>query len=141
MTPNVVGERTAIATSEAPVTAFAYSQAVRFNGFLFISGQVPIDVATGQVPRDFSAQVLQALDNVEAIARAAGARLSDAVKVGVYLDDPSRFEEMDVAYRTRFVDPLPARTTVVAGLRGFAIEIDAIIAIPDMDGSPSAQPR
>lgn len=121
--------RAGVSTDRAPMPVCAYSQAVRCDRFLFVSGQVPIDPSSGKVPEEFSEQVRQTLDNVDAVARAAGARLVDAVRVGVYLADGANFEEMDTIYRSRFVDPLPARTTVVAGLRGFAVEIDAIIAI------------
>jgi reactive intermediate/imine deaminase len=96
---------------------------------LFVSGQVPVDPTTKAVPEGFGNQVRRALDNVAAIAEAAGGRLSDAVRVGVYLADLDDFEEMDAVYREYFDDPLPARTTVAVGIKGFAVEVDAVVAL------------
>ena len=80
-------------------------------------------------PTDFADQVRQALNNVGAIAEAAGARLADAVRVGVFLANLDDFSMMDTVYREYFHDPMPARTTVGAAIRGYDIEIDAVIAL------------
>lgn len=122
-------ERQAVLTDGAPKPVFSYSQGVLCGGLLFVSGQVPIDPASGQVPEGFPAQVRQTLANVDAIAKAAGTELKNAVRVGVYLDAGGDFDVMDKIYREHFGDPLPARTTLGAGLRGFTIEVDAIIAL------------
>jgi len=121
--------RTAVETDRAPSPAFSYTQAIVAGGLLFVSGQVPVDPVTRSVPEGIGAQVRQTLDNIAAIAEAGGARLADAVRVGVYLADLGDFEEMDAAYRAYFEEPLPARTTVGVGIRGFAVEIDAVIAV------------
>ena len=121
--------RKAVVTGNAPKPAFSYSQGIIANGFLFVSGQVPVDPLTKAVPEAFADQVRRAMGNVAAVAEAAGARLSDAVRVGVYLADLTDFEEMDRVYREYFEEPLPARTTVGTTLLGFAVEIDAVIAL------------
>lgn len=122
-------KRQAIRTTEAPTPVFAYSQAVASQGLLFVSGQVGIDPTTRQVAQDFDGQLRRALENVDAIARAAGASLADAVRVGVYLARGDDFQAMDAVYREYFGEPLPARTTVTVGLQGVAVEVDAVIAL------------
>lgn len=122
-------DRRAVQTGKAPTPAFAYSQGIVSGGLLFISGQVPVDPVTKSVPEGFGDRVRRCLDNVAAIAEAAGGRLADAVRVGVYLADLHDFEAMDAVYRQYFGDPLPARTTVGAGIRGFDVEIDAVVAL------------
>ena len=121
--------RSSVVTSNAPQPAFSYSQGIVAGGFLFVSGQVPVDPATKAVPEAFADQVRRAMQNVAAIAEAAGARLADAVRVGVYLADLADFEEMDRVYREYFEEPLPARTTVGVALLGFGVEVDAVIAL------------
>ena len=122
--------RKAVVTEAAPKPAFSYSQGIISGGFLFVSGQVPVDPVTREVPSAFADQVRRALDNVAAIAEAAGAGLADAVRIGVYLADLANFDEMDKTYRQYFEGPLPARTTLGAALPGFNVEIDAVIALP-----------
>jgi 2-iminobutanoate/2-iminopropanoate deaminase len=100
-----------------------------FGDLLFIAGQVPRHPVTRDVPVSLSDQVRQTLENLAAVARAAGTSLEHALKVNVYLDDLSTIEEFDAIYSTFFSEPLPARTTVQAGLRGYLVEIDAIVAI------------
>lgn len=107
----------------------SYSQGVVSGGLVFVSGQVPLDPVTRTVPNDFADQVRRALDNVAAIAEAAGARLADAVRIGVFLANLDDFGKMDAVYREYFEDPMPARTTVGAGIRGYDVEIDAVIAL------------
>ena len=108
---------------------YSYSPGLRHGDVLYVSGQVPIDPLTGDKPSAFADQVRLSLENVRRVAVAAGARLEDALRVGVYLSDLANFEAMDEIYRTYFEDPLPARTTIQAGLNGVDIEIDAIIAV------------
>ncbi len=96
---------------------------------LFIAGQIPKHPASGEVPESFVDQARQVLDNLSAVARAAGTSLEHAVRVSVYLDDVASVHELEEIYRTYFTPPFPVRTTVQAGLRGFLIEIDAIVAV------------
>jgi 2-iminobutanoate/2-iminopropanoate deaminase len=122
-----------IATDKAPKAVGAYSQGVVAGGFLFISGQLPIDPATGELlVGTLRSQTTQALRNLEAVCRAAGASLSDAVKVTIYLRDLDDFQEVNDAYAAFFPSDPPARATVqVARLpRDAGIEIEAIIALP-----------
>ena len=130
------GNRRAVRTDKAPAPAFSYSQGIVSGGLLFVSGQVPIDPVTKAVPEGFGDQVRRTLDNVAAIAEAAGGRLADAVRVGVYLANLDDFDEMDAAYREYFEGPLPARTTVGVAIRGFAVEVDAVIALRGDRGVP-----
>lgn len=109
---------------------YGYSPGLRHGDLLYVSGQVPIDPATGDRPEAFADQVRLSLENVRRVAAAAGGRIEDAVRVGVYLTDLENFEEMDRIYRTFFEEPLPARTTIQAGLNAVEIEVDAIIALP-----------
>ena len=107
----------------------SYSQGVVSAGLLFVSGQVPVDPATKAVPQDFADQVRRTLDNVSAIAAGGRGRLADAVRIGVFLANLDDFPKMDAVYREYFEDPMPARTTVGVGIRGYDVEIDAVIAL------------
>ena len=126
--------RTPITSTGAPAAIGPYSQAVSAGGFLFVSGQVPIDPETGVLIRgDAAAQTRRALQSLDAIVRAAGATLDDVVKTTVYLADMNDFAAMNRAYATWFADPAPARAAVqVARLpKDAQIEIDAIVRLPD----------
>ena len=122
--------KTEVVTDTAPRPRYSYSQGVIAGGFLFVSGQVGIDPVTRELREDFAGKVRQALTNVAAIAEAAGASITDAVRVGVFLEDSTLIGDMDEIYREYFTEPRPARTTVQAGLRGLGVEIDAVIALP-----------
>jgi 2-iminobutanoate/2-iminopropanoate deaminase len=106
-----------------------YSQAIDADGFVYCSGQTPLDPATGRlVDGDVGAQTRQCLDNLFAVLDAAGLSSDDVVKVNVFLTDMATFAAMNEAYRSRFTDPFPARTTIgVAALPlGAAVEIELI---------------
>ena len=122
--------RREITTANAPAPAFSYSQGIVFGDFLFIAGQVPRHPVTRMVPVDLVDQTRQTLDNLVAVAVQANTSLENALRVNVYLEDLSRIEEFEEVYRTYFTLPYPVRTTVQAGLRGYLVEIDAIVAIP-----------
>jgi 2-iminobutanoate/2-iminopropanoate deaminase len=118
-----------IATDGAPKAIGPYSQAVSDGGFLFASGQVPLDPATGElVIGGFEAGVERVFDNLEAVLAAAGCRLDDVVKATVYLLRMSDFAAMNAIYAKRFGNHRPARSTVaVAELpKGAAVEIDVV---------------
>jgi 2-iminobutanoate/2-iminopropanoate deaminase len=118
-----------IATEGAPRAIGPYSQAVAGGGFLFASGQVPLDPATGElVPGGIEAGVERVFDNLEAVLEAAGASLDDVVKTTVYLLRMSDFAAMNAIYARRFGNHRPARSTVaVAQLpKDAAVEIDVI---------------
>lgn len=121
--------REQIVTSEAPAPSGAYSQGIKVGGFAFLAGQGPFDADGAKVEGSIAAQTRQSLENLDAVARAAGASLADAVRVGVYLSDLQHFDEMNAEYLNHFNEPLPARTTIQSDLVGFDVEIDAVISL------------
>jgi reactive intermediate/imine deaminase len=108
-----------------------YSHAVETSGrLLFISGQGPVDATTSAfVQGTFEEQARLTLDNVVAVAAAAGADLSGAVKVNVYLRDMDDFVAYNTIHAEYFPEPRPARTTTQSDLPGFAIEVDVVLAL------------
>src|ERR671927_1837329 len=121
--------RRTVTAGDAPEPAGPYSHAVVANGFVFISGQGPVDPETGTMPDAFADQVRQTLTNVRTILEAAGTSLDNVVKVNAYVTDLTRFAEFNEVYEEFFDHDLPARTTVAAGLLGFLVEIDCIAAL------------
>ncbi len=118
-----------VATEGAPRAIGPYSQAIAEGGFLFLSGQIPLDPATGElVSGGLAAGVERVFDNLQAILKSEGLGLDDVVRTTVYLLRISDFAEMNGIYARRFGNHRPARSTVaVAELpKGAAIEIDAI---------------
>lgn len=112
--------------------AGAYSPAIRAGDHIFISGQVPVDVATGAlVGEDIVAQTNAVLDRVANLLHAGGASLRDVVSITAYLSDIANWDEFNRVYRERFEPPYPTRTTVGAQLRGFLVEISAIAYVGD----------
>jgi len=109
-----------------------YSPGLRVGDFIFVSGQVPRDPASGQIVGEtIEEQTTQVLENIKAILEAGGARLDDVVKVSAHLTDLSLFDGYNTVYVTYFSDPKPARTTVGSQLLGFLVEIDAIAYVGD----------
>ncbi|WP_228431144.1 Rid family detoxifying hydrolase [Baekduia soli] len=124
--------RKPITASGAPAAVGPYSHAVQSGGHLFLSGQVPLDPATGElVGGGVGAQTRRCLENLQAVCAAAGAELSDAVRCGIYVTDMGSFAEVNEAYATFFPSGPPARSTIgVAALPlGAQVEIDAIVAV------------
>jgi 2-iminobutanoate/2-iminopropanoate deaminase len=108
-----------------------YSPAVVEGGFLFVSGQGPLDPATGQYAKgDIRSETKRVFENIKAILESAGSSLDKVVKCNVYLRDIGDFAAMNEVYATYFTAPFPARTTIQAGAlpRGFAVEIECIAA-------------
>lgn len=122
-----------VRSDRLPSPVASYSSAVRADKLLFVSGQIPLDPATGQVVSGgIEAETRRALDNLSLVLEAAHVTLADVVKTTVYLADMADFKAFDLAYKSYFpVDP-PARATVaVAGLpRGVHVEIEAIALAP-----------
>ena len=115
-----------IDSSSAPLTS-PYSPGLRVGDFVFVSGQVPRDPATGQlVGETIEEQTRQVLENIKAILAAGGATMEDVVKVSAHLTDLSLFDGYNKVYVTYFPDPKPTRTTVGSQLLGFMVEIDVI---------------
>ena len=123
--------REVIATNDAPKAIGPYSQAIKANGFVFVSGQIPLDPATQQlIEGDVAAQTERVLQNLSGILKAAGSSLEQVVKCGVFLKSMSDFAAMNEVYGRFFTLAHPARSTVeVARLpKDVLVEID-IIAI------------
>jgi len=121
--------RDAVATSSAPRAVGPYSQAVRAGDFLFVSGQIPIDPATGAlVEGEIGDQTRRVLLNLQAILAAAGASLDEVVRTTVFLANLDDFAAMNEAYGEFFALPAPARSTVEAARlpKGARLEIDVI---------------
>jgi 2-iminobutanoate/2-iminopropanoate deaminase len=119
----------AVTTSGAPGAIGPYSQAIRAGDFLFASGQIPLDVGTGQiVPGGIAEQTHQVLKNLGAVLSAAGASYSRVVKTTVYLADMGEFAAMNDVYGTYFPAPAPARATIQAARlpRDVRVEIDLV---------------
>jgi 2-iminobutanoate/2-iminopropanoate deaminase len=120
--------RTKIETSHAPDPAGPYSRGIRTGNLVFLAGQGP-NRPDGTWPDGFPAQAEQALQNLQAVARAAGGELSNAVRVGAYLRDMANFVAWNEAYARYFSEPYPARTTIQSDLP-FEVEIDAVLELP-----------
>jgi 2-iminobutanoate/2-iminopropanoate deaminase len=126
-------DRQAVSTESAPAAIGPYSQAMRVGDLLFCSGQVPLDPSSGElVKEDIEGQARRCLDNLSAVAEAAGGSLADAVRCTVYLTDIGDFARVNEVYAGYFGDDNPpARVAVgVASLpKGADVEIDAIVAL------------
>jgi len=126
--------RKTVTATGAPDAVGPYTHAVVSNGLVFCSGQVPLDPNSGQlVEGSIGEQTKRCLENLSVVAAAAGAQLSDAVRMGIYVTDMSSFKDVNEAYGAYFESDPPARSTVgVAALPlGARVEIDAVIALPD----------
>lgn len=121
-------------TSDAPAAIGPYSQAISCNHLVFCSGQLPIDVSTGEMAADIASQTKMALENLASILTASGSSLSDVLKTTVFMTNLSQFASMNEIYGEFFPNGAPARSTVqVAKLpKGALIEIEAIAAKSDI---------
>jgi reactive intermediate/imine deaminase len=123
--------RTAIETPGAPKAIGPYSQAVRAGDTVYLSGQIGLDPATGQLVEGTEAQAHRVFANLTAVAEAAGGRLADVVKLSILLVDLGDFAKVNEIMASYFTPPYPARATYqVAGLpRGARIEVDAVLVL------------
>ena len=125
--------KSVISTSDAPSAIGPYSQAIRVGDLLFVSGQIPIDPATGKLidQTDIKAQTHRVLENLTAILRAAGASIDSVVRTTVFLRNMSDFADMNSIYAEYFRAAPPARSTVEAARlpRDVSVEIDCIAVI------------
>ena len=126
--------RQPIKTENAPAAIGPYSQAIKANGFVFVSGQIPIDPHTGEfVAGGITEQTARVLKNLTAVLEAAGSSLEQVVKTTVFLADMKEFSSMNEVYKDFFPSPPPARSTVAAaGLpRDARVEIEAIALVSE----------
>ena len=125
-------KRTPIHSNKAPAAIGPYSQAVRAGNLVFLSGQIPLDPATGElVDGDFEARARRVFGNMQAVAEAAGGSLDAAVKVTIFLTDLGRFAAVNKVMAEFFNEPYPARAAVgVAALpKGADVEAEAVLAL------------
>src|SRR5579875_647191 len=130
-------ERTKVSTTSAPAAIGPYSQAIRCGQFIYTSGQIALDPASGElVGDDVAAQTHRVLQNLQAVLEAAGSSLSRVVKTTVFLTRMSDFQAMNAVYATYFGEPAPARSTVaVAELpRQALVEIECVALAEDQAG-------
>ena len=124
--------RQPIQTDRAPAAIGPYSQAVRSGQTVFLSGQIPLDPATGDVVAgDIDAQARRAFDNLKAVCETAGGSLDDVQRLGLYLTDLTQFAAVNAVMQEYFSAPFPARSTIgVSALpKGVAFEADAVMVI------------
>jgi reactive intermediate/imine deaminase len=122
----------AIHTPAAPAAIGPYSQAIRAGNLVFMSGQIPLDPATGQlVSGDIEAETRRVFENLKAVAQAAGGSLDQAAKVNVYLTDMAHFTKVNEVMAGYFTQPYPARAAVqVAALpRGARVEVECVLSL------------
>lgn len=121
----------AISTSKAPAAIGPYSQAIEANGFIFASGQLPIDPKTGEFAEGgIKGQTRQSLTNAENILKEAGLSLANVVKTTVYLSDIENFGAMNEVYSEFFSEPFPARSAFAVKTlpKGALVEVECIAA-------------
>ncbi len=102
----------AIATTAAPGAIGPYSQAIDTGTFVYVSGQIPVNPATGEIPEGITAQTAQSIANFKAILAEAGLSIDNVIKTTVFLADMSLFGEMNEVYAENFTSPFPARSAV-----------------------------
>ena len=119
-----------VSTSNAPAAIGPYSQAIDAGAFVFISGQIPVDPATGNIPEGITAQTTQSLANVRAILAEAGLTVANVVKTTVFLADMADFGPMNEVYASVFTAPFPARSAVAVKTlpKNVLVEIEVIAA-------------
>ena len=117
-----------IATTAAPGAIGPYSQAIDTGTFVYASGQIPINPATGEIPQGITAQTEQSLANVKAIMEAAGLTMANVVKTTVFLADMADFGAMNEVYARAFEPPYPARSAVAVRElpKGVMVEIEVL---------------
>ena len=121
-----------IKTDKAPAALGTYSQAIKTGKLVFISGQVPLDPATGElVDGGIEAEIAQTFDNFEAVVQAAGGSLEQVVKLSVFLVDLAHFQLVNAEMEKRFKQPFPARAAVqVTALpKGVQVEVEGIVSL------------
>ncbi|MBP2667343.1 MAG: yjgF [Firmicutes bacterium] len=124
-------KNTQIATELAPAAIGPYAQGIKAGGMVFVSGQIPVNPATGELVTDIAAATKQSLSNLAAVLQAAGCSMDQVVKTTVFLSDLKNFAAMNEVYAGFFKVNPPARSTVEVGAlpKGAVVEIEAIAVI------------
>jgi 2-iminobutanoate/2-iminopropanoate deaminase len=121
-----------IQTEKAPKAFAPYSQAIQAGDFIFLSGQIPINPATGEIIEgDIRQQTRQVLENIKGILESQGLRMEDVVKATIFLTDMGNFNQVNEIYATYFPPPPPARSTIEVSklARNVGVEIEAIALV------------
>jgi reactive intermediate/imine deaminase len=124
--------KTIIQTDEAPQAIGTYSQAVKVDNTVYVSGQIPLDPATMEIVEGgIEAEIRRVFDNLQAVAEASGGDLANVVKLNIFLTDLSNFPTVNEIMATYFQQPYPARAAIgVASLpKGVGVEMDAVLVI------------
>jgi 2-iminobutanoate/2-iminopropanoate deaminase len=116
--------------ASVPPPAGPYSPGIKVGDLLFLAGQAPFDSEGNRVGDTFAEQVRATLDNLESVCNEAGTSLKNAVRIGAYLSTLNYFQEFNAIIAEYVSEPYPARTTVPVDLRGFDVEIDAVVYVP-----------
>jgi 2-iminobutanoate/2-iminopropanoate deaminase len=117
--------------ASVPPPSGPYSPGIKVGNLLFLAGQAPFGPDGERVGETFAEQVRHTLDNLERVANEAGTSLKNAVRIGAYLSTLNHFAEFNTIIAEYMTEPYPARTTIPVDLRGFDVEIDAVLFIPD----------
>lgn len=126
--------KTVISTDKAPAAIGTYSQAIKVDNTVYLSGQIPLDpVRMVLVEGDFEAQAVQVFENLKAVAEAAGGSLNDIVKLNIFLTDLGNFAKVNEVMSRYFQQPYPARAAIgVASLpRAAQVEMDGVLVLAD----------
>jgi len=137
-------KKSIIRTSAAPAAIGTYSQAVKVANTVYLSGQIPLDPASGEmVAGEIRAQITRVFDNLVAVAKAAGGSLQDVVKLNVFLTDLKNFPQVNEIMAQYFQEPYPARAAVgVAALpRGAQVEMDAVMVLGETRAKRTAKKK
>ncbi len=119
--------------ASVPMPGGPYSAGIKVGNLLFLAGQGPFDEKGERVGETFADQVRATFDNLERIANAAGTSLTNAARIGAYLSSLDYFGEFNRVMAEYVSEPYPARTTIPVKLRGFDVEIDAVLFVPEAD--------
>lgn len=135
--------RHALSTTGAPAAIGPYSQAIASDGFVFCSGQLGLDPASGELVAGVEAQAERALRNLAAVLDAAGLTMADVVKTTLFLADIGDFAAVNAVYASHMADPPPARSTFAVGAlpKGGLVEIEAVAHRPPAGGTRGADER
>jgi reactive intermediate/imine deaminase len=137
-------KKSIIRTSAAPAAIGTYSQAVKVDNTVYLSGQIPLDPASGEmVAGEIRAQITRVFDNLAAVAKAAGGSLQDVVKLSAFLTDLKNFPQVNEIMAQYFKEPYPARAAVgVAALpRGAQVEMDAVMILGETRTKKTAKTK